>query len=157
MDLEPFLLRREQWIPRPIEDVFAFFADAGNLGLITPPWLNFEFLTPRPIALHAGARIRSRLRWHGLALGWLAEIRRWQPPSEFVDVQVRGPYRLWHHTHRFEPAAGGTRMRDEVRNRLPLGPLGRVAHAWRVRSDLEAIFDHRARRISEILDNHHVN
>jgi ligand-binding SRPBCC domain-containing protein len=67
-----------------------------------------------------------------------------------VDVQLRGPYRSWHHTHRFEPVDGGTLVRDAVRYVLPFGPMGRLAHAWIVKSDLEAIFDHRALRMTEV-------
>ena len=147
----PYLLQREQWISRPIEDVFAFFSDAGNLEAITPDWLGFQILTPRPIAMRSGALIAYRLRWHGLALRWLTEIQRWNPPTEFVDVQVHGPYRLWHHTHSFEPRDGRTLIRDVVRYELPFGLLGRLVHAWVVKSNLEAIFTYRARRVTEIL------
>jgi ligand-binding SRPBCC domain-containing protein len=147
----PYLLQREQWISRPIEDVFAFFSDAGNLEAITPNWLGFQILTPRPIVMRPGALIAYRLRWHGLALRWLTEIQRWNPPTEFVDVQVHGPYRLWHHTHSFEPRDGRTLIRDVVRYELPFGLLGRPVHAWVVKSNLEAIFTYRARRVTEIL------
>jgi ligand-binding SRPBCC domain-containing protein len=145
------VLEREQWIPRPIDEVFAFFSDAANLEAITPPWLGFRILSPAPIAMHAGTQIRYRLHVHGLPMRWLTEIQTWNPPHEFCDVQLRGPYRLWHHTHSFEPGQGGTRMRDVVRYALPLGPLGRLAHAWFVRADLERVFDYRVAKIGEIL------
>jgi ligand-binding SRPBCC domain-containing protein len=68
----------------------------------------------------------------------------WDPPRRFVDVQISGPYRMWHHTHDFEPApGGGTLMRDTVRYALPLGALGELAHRLLVRRDLERIFDFR--------------
>jgi hypothetical protein len=61
----------------------------------------------------------------------------------FVDEQVRGPYRLWHHEHHFAERDGGTAVRDEVRwaVRLPwlVGAL--------VRRDLERLFDYRAEAI----------
>ena len=84
-----------------------------------------------------------------MPLRWVTEIAEWQPPFRFVDVQLRGPYALWHHTHAFEAHAGWTRMRDCVRYALPLGPLGRLVHRRFVRRDLEAIFDYRARKVSE--------
>jgi ligand-binding SRPBCC domain-containing protein len=143
-------LRREQWIPRPIEELFAFFADARNLGELTPPWLGFRILTRGPIRLAAGAEIRYRLAWHSAPLNWTTEIRRWDPPFRFVDVQLSGPYRLWHHTHRFEAHDGGTRMADVVRYRLPLGAIGRAVHALKVRRDVERIFDYRFQRIGEL-------
>jgi ligand-binding SRPBCC domain-containing protein len=145
-----FELRREQWLPRPVEEVFAFFADATNLEAITPPWLGFRILLPEPTTMHAGARIVYRLRWRRVPLRWVTEIAAWEPPFHFADVQRRGPYALWQHTHRFEPHAGGTRMRDRVRYALPLGPLGAFMHRLMVRKDLDAIFAYRARKVSEI-------
>jgi ligand-binding SRPBCC domain-containing protein len=88
----------------------------------------------------AGTLLEYRLRLHGVPLRWLTRIEVWEPPVRFVDVQVRGPYRLWHHTHSFEPAGDGTLMGDRVRYALPLGPLGELAHAVLVRRDLERIF-----------------
>jgi ligand-binding SRPBCC domain-containing protein len=101
--------------------------------------------------MRSGTRILYRLHWHGMPLRWLTEIHYWNPPTEFVDVQVQGPYRLWHHTHSFRPIDGGTLMRDVVRYALGFGPLGRIAHAWLVKPDLEAIFDYRALKVSDML------
>ena len=96
-----------------------------------------------------GALIEYRLRLHGLPIAWLTEIADWTPGVRFVDVQLSGPYRLWHHTHEFAPdGAGGTVMRDTVRYALPFWPLGEVAHAVLVRRDLAAIFDHRHRVVA---------
>jgi len=144
-------LKNEQWVPRPIEEVFAFFSDARNLGEITPSWLGFRILTPGPIPMAAGTRIRYRLSWHGLPIYWTTEIRKWDPPHRFVDVQSRGPYRLWHHTHLFESHDGGTRMIDVVRYTLPLGIAGRLLHAFKVRRDVARIFDYRFQRINDLL------
>jgi len=142
--------RRKQWIPRPIDEVFAFFSDARNLEDITPPWLRFRIVTPGPIRITRGTQIRYRLSLHGIPMGWTTQIRQWRPSFRFVDVQLRGPYRLWHHTHRFEPGPGGTLMTDVVRYRLPLGILGRVMHLIKVRRDVERIFDYRFQRIQEV-------
>ena len=94
-------LSREQWISRSIEDVFAFFANAKNLEAITPTWLGFQILSADPITLRAGAQVVYRLYWHRFPLRWVTEIRSWNPPTSFVDVQLRGPYSHWHHTHTF--------------------------------------------------------
>jgi ligand-binding SRPBCC domain-containing protein len=138
------VLRREQRLPGAPGDVFAFFADAQNLEAITPPWLGFRVVTPRPIEMRAGALIEYRLRLRGVPLRWRTRIAVWDPPRRFVDVQLSGPYRLWHHTHDFEPGDdGGTVMRDTVRYALPFGPIGALAHRLVVRRDLAAIFDFR--------------
>jgi len=143
-------LRRDQWTPAPLAEVFAFFSDAGNLAEITPPFLGFRILTPCPIPMSEGARIQYRLRVHGIPVKWTTEIRFWDPPRRFVDVQLTGPYAFWHHTHRFDERDGGTRMRDTVRYRLPFGVLGRIINALQVRRDVERIFDYRAERIAQM-------
>jgi ligand-binding SRPBCC domain-containing protein len=146
-----YLIEREQWLNRPIDEVFAFFGDARNLEAITPELLRFSVLTPGPIAMGVGARIEYRLRWRGIPLRWTTIIQAWDPPHRFVDAQLKGPYRLWHHTHTFEEQRGGTLMRDEIRYQLPLGWLGAMMHRVRVRRDVEAIFDYRAQRVGELL------
>ena len=146
------VLRREQRLPGPPEVVFPFFADAGNLEAITPGWLGFRIVTPRPIDMRPGALIEYRLRLHGIAVSWLTRIEEWEPSARFVDAQLSGPYKLWHHTHEFEPdGAGGTLMRDTVRYALPLGPLGEIARRLFVARDLEAIFAFRAERVARAL------
>jgi ligand-binding SRPBCC domain-containing protein len=142
--LSVHILRREQRLPGPPEEVFPFFADARNLEAITPPWLGFRVVTPSPIEMRAGTLIEYRLKLRGVPLRWRTRIAVWDPPRRFVDVQISGPYRLWHHTHDFEPDGdGGTLMRDTVRYAIPYGPLGRVAEALVVRRDLDAIFGFR--------------
>jgi ligand-binding SRPBCC domain-containing protein len=144
-------LQREQWIPRSIDEVWSFFADAKNLEAMTPSWLNFRILSPEPIAMRAGSRIVYRIRWHGFPMRWITEIRSWDPPTGFVDVQLHGPYSDWQHTHSFQPVDGGTLMRDIVRYSLPIGFLGRIAAAWVVNAELNTIFDYRASKVSDIL------
>jgi ligand-binding SRPBCC domain-containing protein len=137
----PRLLERRQWFPRPLEEVFEFFADAGNLAAITPPWLQFRILTPLPIRMHAGALIDYRIRLWGVPVRWRTEITRWEPPGCFVDRQIRGPYKTWIHLHRFTAQDGGTLMIDEVRY---AAPLGLISEPLFVRPQVERIFDYRS-------------
>ena len=147
------MLAREQRLPGSPAEVFPFFADAGNLEAITPPWLSFAIVTPRPIEMRAGALIEYRLALHGLPVSWLTRIEEWEPGVRFVDMQLAGPYKLWHHTHEFRPdGAGGTVMRDTVRYALPLGPLGEAARRLLVGRDLERIFDFRRERVAQLVD-----
>jgi ligand-binding SRPBCC domain-containing protein len=145
-------LRREQVLDAPPEAVFGFFADPLNLEAITPPLLRFAVVTPTPIAMSVGTFIQYRLRLHGVPVRWDTLIEAWEPPWRFVDVQVRGPYRLWHHTHELSALDGDrTLMRDTVRYALGFGALGALAHRLVVRRDLEAIFAYRARRVPALL------
>jgi ligand-binding SRPBCC domain-containing protein len=144
-------LEREQVLPLAPADAFEFFADAFNLEAITPPWLHFALDTPTPIVMRLGTLIRYRLRLHGLPVRWLTRIEAWDPGRGFEDVQLRGPYLLWHHSHTFVPHERGTLMTDRVRYALPLGPLGEIAHALLVRRDLRRIFDYRAEAVASRL------
>lgn len=145
-----YQLIREQWIPKPIDEAFAFFSRPENLEEITPPWLGFHIVrTDKP--LHAGSLINYKLRIHGLPMRWTSEISVWEPPYRFVDNQVRGPYKLWHHEHSFTEQNGGTLIRDHVDYALPFGIFGEIAHALMVRRDVETIFKFRQQRLEQLL------
>lgn len=137
------------WVPRELDEVFAFFSDAFNLETLTPPRVNFHVITPAPIDLKAGALIDYKLRVNGIPLRWTTRIDTWNPPHEFSDSQLSGPYKLWHHTHRFSESRGGTKMTDHVDYELPFGPLGSLAHKLWVRRDVESIFTYREKIIRE--------
>ena len=145
------LLEREQLLALPREQAFGFFADAGNLEAITPPWLGFRIATPRPIEMRPGALIEYRLRLHAIPIRWRTRIEVWEPPLRFVDAQLSGPYAIWHHTHEFEAVGEATLMRDRVRYRIGFGPLGELAQWALVERDLAKIFDYRRERIAALL------
>jgi ligand-binding SRPBCC domain-containing protein len=130
----------ELWQPQPRTSVFSFFADARNLEVVTPPWVNFEIRTPTPLAMRVGALIDYRLRVHGVPVRWQSEITVWDPPCCFVDEQRHGPYRQWVHTHEFEERYGGTLCRDRVVYAVPGGPL---INWLLVRREVERIFAYR--------------
>jgi len=132
------------WLPRPRPEVFDFFADAKNLERLTPSFLAFRILTPPPVDMRRGTIIDYRIGLRGLPLTWRSEITTWEPPVRFADVQVRGPYREWEHTHAFEEHDGGTRVVDTVRYALR-GPAFAAAAINRllVAPDLARIFAYR--------------
>ena len=151
--MQVHVLRREQRLAASPQAVFPFFADPANLEAITPPLLRFRLITPAPVDMGPGTFLQYALRVRGVPVAWDTLIQSWEPPHRFVDVQVRGPYRLWHHTHELEPADGGTAtlMRDTVRYAIGFGALGEVARRAVVRRDLEAIFAFRAQRVPALL------
>jgi len=140
-------LDSEVWLARPIQEVFAFFSDAANLESITPPWLKFQIQTTHPLEMCRGTLIDYRLRLHGIPLSWRSEITVWEPPHRFVDKQVRGPYRLWHHEHTFSEEDGGTIVRDHVDYAAPGGWL---IQKILVSREVARIFEFRRRKLSEI-------
>jgi ligand-binding SRPBCC domain-containing protein len=130
----------ELWLPRPRSEVFLFFADAANLEAITPPWVNFKILTASPVEMRVGAKIEYQIRIHGFPVRWHTEITRWESPFQFQDVQRRGPYRQWIHTHEFLEHDGGTLCRDRV-DYAVWG--GAVVNALFVARDVRRIFEYR--------------
>jgi ligand-binding SRPBCC domain-containing protein len=148
--MEPYRLLREQVVPRPLDEVFSFFSKPENLEAITPAWLHFRILNVDPKPVQTGTLIRYTLRIHGIPVRWISRIIDWNPPSSFADVQVKGPYSTWHHTHRFIAEGSNTRIVDEVLYELPFGPIGRLVHRLKVKSDVEKIFDYREAKIREL-------
>ncbi len=143
------LLKRVQLVPAPLSEVARFFEEPKNLGEITPPFLNFQIRTEGPLEMREGALIDYTIRLHGVPMLWRTKIDRYVPQVEFVDLQLEGPYKYWHHLHTFRRVDRGTEIGDEVTYELPLGPLGAVAHSLFVRRQLETIFDFRAQVVRE--------
>lgn len=144
-------LKRETFLPRPLSKVFPFFADAGNLEALTPANLQFRILTEGPLDMRAGLLIDYRIRIFRVPFRWQTLIEVWEPEKRFVDVQLKGPYKSWRHTHSFEETAQGTWVRDSVEYEMPFGPLGRFTHALMVRRMLKNIFDFREQKMRELL------
>ena len=148
--MTPFIFRAEQFVPRPLAEVFSFFSKAENLEQLTPPWLHFQILSVDPTPVQKGTLIRYALRWRIFPIRWTTEITEWEPPHRFVDLQLKGPYKLWHHEHRFIAEGNGTRITDEVQYLLPFGVLGTIAHALKVKNDVKTIFAYRTEAVNRL-------
>lgn len=142
-----YVLRADQLVPRRLDEVFEFFSRAENLQELTPAWMRFKILSVAPQPVQRGTLIRYSLRWRVFPIRWTTEIVNWEPPHRFVDIQLKGPYQLWRHEHRFVAEGNSTRIRDEVQYQLPFGVLGRLAHALKVKRDVAAIFEYRKEAI----------
>jgi len=151
--MSSYTLTRETVIDKPLDEVFSFFSRPENLARITPPQMGFIIVSPPPIEMKTGAVIDYTVRVMGMRLKWRTLIEDYSPPEKFVDIQIRGPYKLWRHTHTFEEKEGRTIMRDHVDYALPFGFIGRMVHALTVKRQLKAIFDYRLKVISEIFSD----
>jgi len=137
-------------VPADIDRTWAFFSDPANLGRITPSALGFR-MHSAPEPTHEGQLIEYTVRpIVGIPLRWLTRIDGVDAPHNFTDVQLKGPYKRWVHRHAFTAVEGGTRIDDSIEYELPLGPLGRLAHALVVRAQLAAIFQFRTAAIRTI-------
>jgi ligand-binding SRPBCC domain-containing protein len=141
---------RESTVDRPLEEVFAFFSKAENLNQLTPEKLHFKILTPLPIKMGKDTLIDYKIRLGGVTFKWRTEITEWEPPYRFVDVQLKGPYKVWIHEHLFKANGSGTTMIDTVDYLLKGWFLEPVIHKLFVKKKLEEILDYRENKLKLI-------
>ena len=151
--MKTFQLNKTQVINDSIDNVFDFFSKPENLKIITPEKLSFNILTPAPIDMNKGTVIDYTIRLFGIPVHWRTLITKYNPPYEFVDEQIKGPYNFWHHTHKFKKVDGGVEISDRVIYSIPMGIIGSVLHFIWIKRDLEKIFLHRKEVIENILVN----
>lgn len=151
--MKVYTLSRQQTLPRPLSEVFAFFQNPENLGQLTPPELRFQILTPPPLIMRNGTVLDYLIHIRGVPVRWRTLITGYDPPHKFVDEQLLGPYDFWHHTHTFTASGDGTLIEDKVRYTMPFGPLGRLVHSLFVNRQLENVFAYRAQAIVNWFDN----
>jgi len=131
-------------VPIPIREAFEFFSNPRNLERLTPDLVHFQFLTPPPERVSPGTILEYRLRLYRIPVKWRTRIESVEAPISFIDVQEKGPYAMWRHTHSFrEVDATHTEIRDKVEFAMPLGPLGEIAYRVLVAGSLQQIFDYR--------------
>ncbi len=147
-----YSLKAVQLIPASIDTAWSFFSSAANLPLITPPYMRFKIISQHHgDTLYAGQIIEYNCSpVLGIPLYWMTEITHVSPLRYFVDEQRFGPYALWHHQHHFKTVAGGTEMTDIVHYKMPLGILGRAAHALLLKKQLQEIFAYRKTQTAQI-------
>ncbi|HUK42391.1 MAG TPA: SRPBCC family protein [Candidatus Acidoferrales bacterium] len=148
--MKTYHLETQVWLPRPPSEIFAFFSNPRNLQRITPPWLNFEILTPEGVEIHKGTLLDYRLKIRRFPVKWQSKITAWQPPHRFVDEQTRGPYTFWIHEHTFEAQSGGTIVADRVDY---VTPGGWIIQKFLIAPDLDRIFRYRQEILPKLFDS----
>lgn len=143
--MSTFYYKNEQFLPVDINTAWDFFSSAKNLALITPPELDFKILTKlNGQEIYEGMLINYTVKpLLGIPLRWETEICKVEKPLFFTDRQLKGPYKLWEHTHSYVEMDNGVLMKDEVKYQLPLGFLGDIAHSIIVKKKVEDIFSFR--------------
>jgi ligand-binding SRPBCC domain-containing protein len=150
-----YKLITEQYLPINSAEAWKFFSSPGNLSRITPPEMGFKILTElKDREIYEGMQIGYRVKpLLGIPLKWITRIGKTEPGKYFTDIQVRGPYKVWEHTHTFSGLNGGINMRDEVAYELPFGILGRLMHKLFVRRKLNYIFEYRRSVLNKMFVN----
>lgn len=142
----------EQWVSSNRENIFPFFSESKNLEKITPPWLNFKIISQSTEHISKGTLIDYQISLKGLPMKWRTRITKWDPPRQFVDDQLKGPYKKWHHTHSFESFPNGTLMTDSVVYELPFGFIGKILASAYIKKDITKIFSYRRKIINQLKD-----
>ena len=143
----------EQWVPQSINKTFTFFKEAKNLQKLTPDFLKFKILSQSTPEIQNGTKFTYRLSIHGIPVTWQSKISDWNPESNFSDIQLKGPYSHWYHTHNFEEKNGGTLIKDYVQYKVPFGVLGDLIIGSFIKKDLEAIFSYRIKTIDTLMNS----
>ena len=148
-----YSLSKKQVIHKTLEEVFNFFQKPENLSVITPKNMGFNILTPKPIKMGKGTVIDYTIKFFRIPVHWRTLITEYCPPHKFVDVQIKGPFILWHHTHIFKEMENGVEITDQVQYMMPFGILGRILHSMCIRKKLNHIFNFRNEMIEKLFHN----
>lgn len=145
-------IKQQQYINRPLKEVWDFFSNPKNLATITPAYMKFTVTSDQEEKIYAGQIITYKVSpVLGIPLFWMTEITQVKEGHHFIDEQRIGPYKLWHHQHFFEEKDGGVLMKDHVHYQLPFGFLGSIAHSLFVKRQLTSIFNFRKKKVDELL------
>ncbi|MFM8473349.1 MAG: SRPBCC family protein [Candidatus Kapaibacterium sp.] len=150
--MKRYTLNTRQVLPISLEEAWAFFSSPKNLSKITPEYMNFKILSGFDEGTTREGMI-IKYKVHpvlGIPLTWVTKITNVSAPHEFTDMQLKGPYKEWVHTHRFREIEGGVEMTDELVYQLPLGPIGMIAHALFVRKQVQSIFAYREATLEKL-------
>ncbi|MGB1080260.1 MAG: SRPBCC family protein [Flavobacteriaceae bacterium] len=144
----------KQELATTIDQAWTFLSDPKNLKRITPDYMGFDIISGAERKMFPGQIIQYRLTpVLGIPFRWVTEITHVQEGEFFVDEQRFGPYTFWHHKHFIKKTSNGVVMEDIVDYKLPLGPLGWLAHALFVRAKVKKIFDYREKALNEIFNS----
>lgn len=145
-------LYNEQWIDAPIEKAWEFFSDPKNLLRITPKKMNMQIVEAPDRPMHPGMILRYKVSpLFGISMQWTSAISVVKEGEYFLDEMLEGPFKVWHHMHRFEKKEGGTLIIDDLHYKIPLEPLSKIFHSALVGRELKHMFEHRENVIKDLL------
>jgi ligand-binding SRPBCC domain-containing protein len=147
-----YQLCKETVVDTTMEQAWSFISNPANLNLITPDDMRFTIVTNLPERMYEGMLVEYRVRIPYIGeQPWLSELKNIETGRSFVDVQLVGPYKLWHHSHVIEPVDGKVRFVDRITYQVPCALFGRIARSLFIRKTLDRIFDYREKRLQELL------
>lgn len=149
-----YRLYNEQFLPIPIASAWLFFSNPANLQIITPKELEFKITSLDDEKAYAGQIITYSIKLNKIfKMNWVTEITHVKEEQYFVDEQRFGPYKMWHHLHKFEAIEGGVLITDIVHFKLPFPLLASIAYKTFVKRNLKKIFTHRESQLDILISS----
>jgi ligand-binding SRPBCC domain-containing protein len=149
--MKVYTFSRKQNVPISLDKAWEFLTNSDNLSIMTPSYMNFKKISDDNRPLYPGQIIQySVTPLLGIPAKWVSEITQIKDKDYFVDIQLFGPYAMWHHKHFVKEIDGGVEMEDLIDYKIPLGILGQIAHPILVQPKLEEIFAFRKAKLIEI-------
>ncbi len=141
-------------MPVRAEEVFEWHMRKWAFQRLAPPWDRLRVLDDgNPI--RNGSRAEIELSLGPLRRLWTAEHRGIEPGHQFRDVQIRGPFARWEHTHTIEPeGAEASWLEDHIDFTPPYGVLGHWLGRTFIRRKLQSTFEYRHRTLADDLSAH---
>jgi ligand-binding SRPBCC domain-containing protein len=143
-------INTRQKLPITKQRAWEFLSDPKNLQEIMPDDMGFEILSGADRKMFTGQLLQYNVTpLPGFKTKWVTEITHVEEPNYFVDIQLYGPYALWHHKHFIHEIEGGVEVEDLVHYKIPFGALGRLMHPLVVKPKLNKIFKAREAKMVE--------
>lgn len=146
-----YTLHKKQQLPISLDKAWAFLSNPRNLKIITPDYMSFDIISGADKPMFAGQVIQYLVTpLMRIKTKWVSEITHLKEKEYFVDVQLYGPYALWHHKHFVHEIEGGVELEDIIDYKVPLGVLGQFVHPFLVKPKLEEIFKYRQQKLIDL-------
>jgi len=138
-------------LPISVDRAWNFFSNPNNLKKIMPPKMNFAVIEGATLPLYEGQIIQYNVTpLLFLKTTWISEITHIKKPHYFIDTQLEGPYKLWHHKHFLEATPKGTKVTDVIHYQIPFGIIGKMLHFIIIKPKLNKIFNYRTQYIKSL-------
>jgi ligand-binding SRPBCC domain-containing protein len=149
-----YQIKRIQEIPISLTKAWDFFSKPENLKLITPSYMSFKILSRSDAGeMYPGMIITYTISpLFNISINWATEITQVKENKYFIDNQISGPYKIWHHEHHFEEIENGVEMKDILYYEMPFGFIGKLMYKIFIRKKIDDIFDYRKQKIKELFE-----
>jgi len=148
-----YTLNTKYEINAEISEVWSFFTNVKNIEKIMPTELNFNVNSRNPTNIYEGKIITFNTKILPFyCANIVSEIKSISHEKYFIDQQISGPYKIWHHEHHFQKTQNNTTIIiEKIKYKLYLHPFSRILHKIFIRKKLAYIFRHRIRKAKIIV------